>query len=241
MRIFLTGATGFIGSRIAQRLRDRGDEVVALVRSPAKAAGLREQGCEIVEGDLSNDAAIERGVSGADAVIHNGADYRVGIPKRERPRPPRGQRGRHRARARRGDRRRGEEDRPRLDEQRVRQHRRHGRRRGLPARPVQGLPLDLRRDQVPRPPGGEEADRGRRPDPDRPARRGLRPRRPLRGRQHHRPDAHGEDEAGDVPRVHAPLRVRGRSRGRGRARARQGPDRRSPTSSPARRPRCASW
>lgn len=85
MRIFLTGATGFIGSRIAQRLRERGDDVVALVRTPGKAAGLRAQGCEIVEGSLSDTTAIERGVAGADAVIHNGADYRVGIPKRERP------------------------------------------------------------------------------------------------------------------------------------------------------------
>src|SRR3954470_6747650 len=85
MRIFLTGATGFIGSRVAAQLRDRGDEVVALVRSPSKAAGLRAAGCEIVEGDLSDGPAIDQGVAGADAVIHNGADYRVGIPKSERP------------------------------------------------------------------------------------------------------------------------------------------------------------
>ena len=84
MRIFLTGATGFIGTRVAQRLRDRGDEVCALVRTPSKAASLREAGCRIVEGDLSNTAAIERGVGGVDAVIHNGADYRVGVPKAER-------------------------------------------------------------------------------------------------------------------------------------------------------------
>jgi nucleoside-diphosphate-sugar epimerase len=85
MRVFLTGATGFIGSRIARRLRDRGDEVVALVRSPQKAARLREMGCEVVEGTLADTTAIEQGVAGADAVIHNGADYRVGIPKSERP------------------------------------------------------------------------------------------------------------------------------------------------------------
>jgi dihydroflavonol-4-reductase len=84
MKIFLTGATGFIGRRVAERLRARGDDVVALVRTPAKAGMLRELGCEIVEGDLSDLAAIERGVAGADAVIHNGADYRVGVPKRER-------------------------------------------------------------------------------------------------------------------------------------------------------------
>jgi dihydroflavonol-4-reductase len=85
MRVFLTGATGFIGGRIARRMRDRGDDVVALVRSPSKAGQLREMGCEIVEGDLSNEAAIKSGAEGADAVIHNGADYRVGIPKSEAP------------------------------------------------------------------------------------------------------------------------------------------------------------
>jgi dihydroflavonol-4-reductase len=85
MRVFLTGGTGFIGGRIAERLRARGDEVVALVRTPAKAGPLREAGCEIVEGDLSATEAIRRGVEGADAVLHAGADYRVGIPRSECP------------------------------------------------------------------------------------------------------------------------------------------------------------
>ena len=83
MRVFLTGGTGFIGGRIADRLRARGDDVVALVRTPAKAERLRASGCEIVEGDLSTEEAIRRGCEGAQAVIHAGADYRVGIPKRE--------------------------------------------------------------------------------------------------------------------------------------------------------------
>jgi nucleoside-diphosphate-sugar epimerase len=84
MRVFLTGGTGFIGRRIAERLRDRGDEVVALVRTPSKAAPLKAAGCEIVEGDLAGEEAIRRGVQGADAVVHAGADYRVGVPKAER-------------------------------------------------------------------------------------------------------------------------------------------------------------
>lgn len=81
MRVFLTGATGFIGGHVARRLRQRGDDVVALVRSPAKADALRELGCELVEGDLSDAAAIARGVEGAEAVIHAGAVYKVGVPK----------------------------------------------------------------------------------------------------------------------------------------------------------------
>ena len=85
MRAFVTGATGFIGAHVARKLRERGDEVVALVRSPSKADELRELGCETVEGSLSDEDAIRRGVQAADAVFHVGAAYKVGIPRSERP------------------------------------------------------------------------------------------------------------------------------------------------------------
>jgi nucleoside-diphosphate-sugar epimerase len=79
----VTGATGFIGGHVARKLRQRGDDVVALVRSPGKASELSDQGCELVEGDLSNEDAIRKGVEGCDAVFHVGAVYKVGIPKSE--------------------------------------------------------------------------------------------------------------------------------------------------------------
>jgi dihydroflavonol-4-reductase len=79
MRAFVTGATGFIGSRTVRRLRERGDEVVALVRDAARARWLQELGCELVPGDLGDAAAILRGTTGADAVLHIGAIYQVGI------------------------------------------------------------------------------------------------------------------------------------------------------------------
>ena len=85
MRAFVTGATGFIGGHVARKLRERGDDVVALVRSPSKADELRELGCETVEGSLSDEDAIRRGVQAADAVFHVGAAYKVGIPRSERP------------------------------------------------------------------------------------------------------------------------------------------------------------
>jgi dihydroflavonol-4-reductase len=84
MRAFVTGGTGFIGKHLVRKLRERGDEVAALVRTPAKAADLRAMGCEIVEGDLSDTEAIRRGVQNRDAVFHVGATYKVGIPKSER-------------------------------------------------------------------------------------------------------------------------------------------------------------
>jgi dihydroflavonol-4-reductase len=84
LKAFITGGTGFIGGHVARKLRERGDDVAALVRSPAKADALRELGCELVEGDLSQPDAIERGSAGADAVFHVGAVYKVGIPESER-------------------------------------------------------------------------------------------------------------------------------------------------------------
>ena len=84
MKAFVTGGTGFIGERVIERLRARGDDVVALVRSPEKADRLRELGCELVEGDLSSSDAIRQGVQGCDAVFHIAATYKVGIPSSER-------------------------------------------------------------------------------------------------------------------------------------------------------------
>ena len=83
MRVFLTGGTGFIGGHVARKLRERGDEVVALVRSPGRATALRELGCELVEGDLSSEEAIKRGARGCESVFHVGAVYKVGVPSSE--------------------------------------------------------------------------------------------------------------------------------------------------------------
>ena len=68
MRVFLTGGTGFIGSRVAKKLRDRGDEVVALVRSRSRAAVLEGIGCELADGDLNDALSIERALAGVDSV-----------------------------------------------------------------------------------------------------------------------------------------------------------------------------
>lgn len=80
----MTGATGFIGGRLVARLRDRGDDVVALVRNPDRAGELERAGAELVQGDLSDVDAIRRGVENADACFHAAAIYKVGIPKSQR-------------------------------------------------------------------------------------------------------------------------------------------------------------
>jgi dihydroflavonol-4-reductase len=84
MKAFVTGGTGFIGKRVIEKLRHRGDDVVALARNPSKATELVDQGVEVVEGDLSSEEAMRRGMEGADAVFHIAAVYKVGIPKGER-------------------------------------------------------------------------------------------------------------------------------------------------------------
>jgi len=85
VKVFVTGGTGFIGGKVVRQLRERGDDVVCLVRDPAKGEKLKSQGCELVAGDLGDDAAIRRGMEGCDAVIHVAAMYEVGIPKSQHP------------------------------------------------------------------------------------------------------------------------------------------------------------
>ena len=83
--IVITGAAGFIGSRIARRLYERGDEAVAIVRDPARADRLHDLGIRLVTGDLADEAAIRTVVAGAGAVIHAAGIYHIGIPASERP------------------------------------------------------------------------------------------------------------------------------------------------------------
>ena len=85
MKVFVTGGTGFIGGEVVRQLRARGDEVVCLARSPEKGAKVAALGCELVSGDLGDEAALRAGMEGCDAVVHAAAMYEVGIPKSQRP------------------------------------------------------------------------------------------------------------------------------------------------------------
>jgi nucleoside-diphosphate-sugar epimerase len=85
VKVFVTGGTGFIGGEVVRQLRERGDEVVCLVRSPDKAAKLTDLGCRLVSGDLGDEAAIRDGMAGCDAVVHAAAMYEVGIPAKQHP------------------------------------------------------------------------------------------------------------------------------------------------------------
>jgi nucleoside-diphosphate-sugar epimerase len=85
VKVFVTGGTGFIGGEVVRQLRERGDEVVCLVRNPAKAKAVEALGCELVAGDLGDTDAIRAGIEGCDAAIHAAAVYEVGIPASQRP------------------------------------------------------------------------------------------------------------------------------------------------------------
>lgn len=66
----MTGATGFVGSHLAEALRGREDEVTALVRSPSKAAALGPLGVRVIPGDLDDPTSLARAVEGQDVVFH---------------------------------------------------------------------------------------------------------------------------------------------------------------------------
>jgi dihydroflavonol-4-reductase len=84
-RIFVTGGAGFIGREVVRQLRERSDDVVAIVRSPDSIAGIRELGAHPIAGDLGSVEAIRAALDGCDAVIHLAGAYRVGILASERP------------------------------------------------------------------------------------------------------------------------------------------------------------
>jgi nucleoside-diphosphate-sugar epimerase len=75
MRVFLTGATGFIGARIVPELLAAGHQVLGLTRSDAGAAALAAQGAEVHRGTLEDPASLAAGADAADAVIHTAFDH----------------------------------------------------------------------------------------------------------------------------------------------------------------------
>lgn len=70
MRVFITGATGYIGGSVAEKLMARGDSVTGLVRSDEKAAQLKARGITPVRGSLADFSVITEAAAAADAVLN---------------------------------------------------------------------------------------------------------------------------------------------------------------------------
>ncbi len=68
--VLVTGANGFIGSKLTERLLANGDEVTCLVRNPAKAAALGQMGARLAMGDMRDAQAVRAAVAGHDTVYH---------------------------------------------------------------------------------------------------------------------------------------------------------------------------
>lgn len=77
--VFLTGATGFIGSRLARQLAARGDRLRCLVRAGSDTADLERLGAELVVGELTDSATIQHALAGVDLAYHLAAIYDVGV------------------------------------------------------------------------------------------------------------------------------------------------------------------
>ncbi|HEX4004597.1 MAG TPA: hopanoid-associated sugar epimerase [Acidobacteriaceae bacterium] len=79
MKIFLTGATGFVGSHVAHELAARGADLRLLTRRTSNLANLEGLSAETVIGDLLDPESLRPAVRGCEAVLHIAADYRLWV------------------------------------------------------------------------------------------------------------------------------------------------------------------
>lgn len=79
MKIFLTGATGFVGSHVARKLAGQGADLRLLVRKSSNLANIEGIRGETVVGDLLKPESMRSAIAGCDALMHVAADYRLWV------------------------------------------------------------------------------------------------------------------------------------------------------------------
>jgi dihydroflavonol-4-reductase len=79
MKAFVTGATGFVGSHVAQVLAEQGADLRLLVRTGSDPKNIQQLNAERVVGDLCDPESIDRAMAGCDVVFHVAADYRLWV------------------------------------------------------------------------------------------------------------------------------------------------------------------
>lgn len=79
MLVFVTGATGFLGSHVARVLAEQGAKLRLLVRKTSDLRNVADLNAERVEGDLRDTASFEKALAGCDALFHVAADYRLWV------------------------------------------------------------------------------------------------------------------------------------------------------------------
>ena len=77
MTVLVTGATGFVGSAVARLLLERGASVRVLARPGSDRRNLQGLAVDVAEGDLRDQASLERALAGCEALFHVAADYRL--------------------------------------------------------------------------------------------------------------------------------------------------------------------
>lgn len=84
MKTLVTGASGFVGSAVTRRLLDAGHDVRVLLRPQSDRRNVDGLALEVVAGDLTERASLERAVVGCNALFHVAADYRMWVPDPDR-------------------------------------------------------------------------------------------------------------------------------------------------------------
>src|SRR3984893_18929220 len=79
MLVFLTGATGFVGSHVARALAADGADLRLLIRSSSDLRNIQELRADRVVGDLRDAASLKKAVTGCDVIFHVAADYRLWV------------------------------------------------------------------------------------------------------------------------------------------------------------------